>query len=104
LVIANLSLGVDLSKLSVCHISITFLGLRLLLGCLIILTEILLEVDSLLKPVIAAPSHGNLIKVFKKRDEPNEISILKQLLLNKVDWDLDILKVVPFKKTLLFLS
>ena len=66
MVVAYFCLGVDLSKFSIRDISISFLRLRLLLHSLVVLTEVLLKVDALLEPMITAPSHGNLIEVFKK--------------------------------------
>ena len=66
MIVAYFSLRVDLGKFSVRDISISFLRLRLLLHSLVVLTEVLLKVNALLEPMIAAPSHGNLIEVFKK--------------------------------------
>ena len=66
LVVADLCLRVYLGKFSVGDIGVTFLGPGFLIDAFIVLGEVFLEVDSLLEPVVASPTHGYLIKVFKK--------------------------------------
>lgn len=58
-----------------------------------------MKVDTLLEPMVAPPSHSHLIEVFKKRYEPDEVGVLKQLLLHIVNWNLNILEIVPLEKS-----
>ena len=54
--------------------------------------------------MVAAPAHGHLIEVFKEGDEPQEVGVLQKLLLDVIDWDLDILEVVPLEQPCFSLS
>ena len=99
LVISNFSIIVRiyLGELSVSDVGITLLRLLLGLKIFIILREILLQVNSLLEPQVASPTHGDLVEVFKQGQEADKICVLEQLLFDEVDWHFDVLKVVPFK-------
>ena len=106
LVISNFSIivRINLGELSISNVSITLLGLLLWLKIFIILREILLQINTLLKPQIASPTHGNLIEILKKGEKSDEISVLEQLLFDKVNWHFDILKVIPLKQSQLLLG
>ena len=66
-----------MSKLSKRDISVTLLWLLSYILVLVVLVEIFGKIHSLLEPLVAAPSHSNLIKIFKQRNESNEIGILQ---------------------------
>ena len=97
LITSDISLRVDLCKLSISYICITFLWLRSTYILLIEFREVLLKIDTLLKPLVTSPCHGHLIEVFKQGDKSDEVGVLKELLLDDVEGDFDILEMVPFE-------
>ena len=104
LVITAIRMRVQLCKLTICHISITFLRLSPLILHGVVLSEILGKIHALLEPSIAAPRHGDLIKVLEERYEANEVRVLQQLVLHEVYGYFDILEIVPLEQSLLLLS
>jgi len=81
LIIALLSFRVDLRQLSISYVGIPLLGqlvgfLALVIAHLVVLSEVLLQVDTLLEPLVASPSHGYLVEVLKERNEPDEVGVL----------------------------
>ena len=65
LIITNIILRINMYQFSECYIGVSFLWLSTVLGILIIFSKILRQIDALLKPIVAAPCHGDLIEVFK---------------------------------------
>lgn len=104
LVVADLGLRVDLGELSVRDISVALLRLRSRLLRPVVLVEILGQVDALLEPVVAAPRHRHLVEVLEQGDEPDEVGILQQLLLDEVNIKFHILKLIPFEQPVLLLD